>query len=243
MDAPTPPNDVLGRGVYGATEAVRLINFHRHPDAPRRSISPQTIRRWLRGYDYLAGDDRRHSDPLWVPDYANDDDTLELSFRDLIELRFVKAFRDVGLGLPTVRECFKRAVEAVNDTRPFSTRRFRTDGKTIFLEITKGVQEGELLDLKRRQSVFHRLVEPSLHGLEFDADIVARWFPLGMSRNVVIDPTRSFGRPIVTQGSVPTEILHQAVAVEGSPERVARLYEVPLGAVRDAIAFQTQLAA
>jgi uncharacterized protein (DUF433 family) len=243
MDASTTPDDVLGHGVYGAAEAVRLINFHRHPAAPRRSISPQTIRRWLRGYDYAAGDGKRHSEPLWVPDYANDDDTLELSFRDLIELRFVKAFRDVRLGLPTIRECFKRAVESVNDTRPFSTRRFRTDGKTIFLEITKEVQEGELLDLKRRQNVFHRLVAPSLHDLEFDADIVARWFPLGMSRNVVIDPARSFGRPIVTQGGVPTETLHHAVAVEGSPERVAKLYEVPLGAVRDAIAFQTQLAA
>jgi uncharacterized protein (DUF433 family) len=64
-----------------------------------------------------------------------------------------------------------------------------------------------------------------------------------MSRNVVIDPARSFGRPIVTQGRVPTEIPSQAVKIEGSPGRVAKLYEVPLKAVRDAIAFQTQLAA
>jgi uncharacterized protein (DUF433 family) len=243
MDAPATHNDVMGRGVYGAAEAIRLINFRRQPSAARQSISPQTIRRWLRGYDYFAGDDKRHSEPLWVPDYANDDDTIELSFRDLIELRFVKAFRDVGLGLRTVRECFMRAVEVVHDTRPFSTQRFRTDGKTIFLEITDKVQEGELLDLRRRQNVFHHLVAPSLHDLEFDADIVARWFPLGMSRNVVIDPARSFGRPIVTNGSVPTEILNQAVEIEGSLERVAKLYEVPLGAVRDAVAFQKQLAA
>ena len=242
MDAPANL-DVMGRGVYGAVEAIRLVNFRRQPDVSGRSISPQTVRRWLRGYDYLAGDDKRHSEPLWVPDYANDDDTIEVSFRDLIELRFVKAFRDVGLSLRTVRECFMRAVEAVHDARPFSTQRFRTDGRTIFLEITEQVREGKLVDLRRRQDVFHRLVAPSLHDLEFDADIVSRWFPLGMSRNVVIDPARSFGRPIVTQGGVPTEILSQAVKIEGSPERVAKLYEVPLKAVRDAIAFQTQLAA
>jgi hypothetical protein len=57
---------------------------------------------------------------------------LEVSFRDLIELRFVKAFRDAGLSLQTIRECFGRAIEAVRDERPFSTLRFRTDGKTIF---------------------------------------------------------------------------------------------------------------
>jgi hypothetical protein len=83
------------------------------------------------------------------------------SFRDLIELRFVKALRDMSLSLPTIRQCFELAVQEVKDARPFSTNRFRTDGKTIFLEkIIPGVQqEGELVDLKRGQSVFHRFVE------------------------------------------------------------------------------------
>ena len=96
MDAPV--ENVLGRGVYGAAEALRLINFRRRPDASGRSVSRQTITRWLRGYDYSAGaGPKKHCGPLWTPDYANDDDTVELSFRDLIELRFVKAFRDAPL--------------------------------------------------------------------------------------------------------------------------------------------------
>ena len=240
----TSVDNVLGRGVYGAADALRLINFRRRLEAPTRSISGRTIARWLRGYDYSRGGEVRHSDPLWRQDYANDDDTIELSFRDLIELRFVKAFRDVGLSLPTIRECFTRAVEAVKDRRPFSTQRFRTDGKTIFLEITHDIREGELLDLKRRQGAFHRVVAPSLHDLEFDANIVTRWFPLGISRKtVVVDPARAFGRPIVAEGSVPTEVLSEAVEIEGSPERAAKVYEVSLAAVRDAVAFQRQLAA
>ena len=87
-----------------------------------------------------------------------------------------------------------------------------------------------------------------LHGRGRDAAfgtaMVARWFPLGASRNtIVLDPARAFGRPIVASGGVPTEVLAQAVEVEGSVERVAKLYEVPLPAVRDALAFQRQLAA
>jgi uncharacterized protein (DUF433 family) len=105
------------------------------------------------------------------------------------------------------------------------------------------VSEGELVDLKRRQSVFHRIVEPSLRDLEFDADALARWYPLGMSRkSVVIDPGRSFGRPIVSDGGVPTETILRAVEAEGSPERAARLYELPLSAVRDAVTFEQRLA-
>jgi uncharacterized protein (DUF433 family) len=159
-------------------------------------------------------------------------------------LRFVKAFRDLGLGLPTIRNCFKRAVDEVHNDRPFSTRRFRTDGRTIFLEITHDVREGELIDLKRRRRAFHRVVAPRLRDLEFDADAVALWFPLGISRkSVVIDPARAFGRPIILDGRVPTEILFEAVRIEGSPEKVAKLYEVPLPAVREAVMFQQQLAA
>jgi uncharacterized protein (DUF433 family) len=238
----TAANGVLGRGVYGASEALRLINFRRQYKSSTSTISRQTVARWLRGYDYYRDGVKHHSEPLWEPDYKNEDDTIELSFRDLIEVRFVKTFRDLGLSLPTIRECFTRAVEAVKDQRPFSTQKFRTDGKTIFLEITHGVNEGELLDLRRRQGAFHRIVAPSLHDLEFDADIVARWYPLGKAQKIVIDPARAFGRPIVVSEGVPAEVLRDAVQAEGSEEKVARVYAVPLAAVREAVAFQQRLA-
>jgi hypothetical protein len=100
----------------------------------------------------------------------------------LVELRFVKAFRELGLPLPAIRTCFERAVEAVQDERPFSTRRFRTDGRTIFLDITSDLQDGEMVDLRRRQHVFRTIVAPSLKDLECDAEAVARWLPLGLNR-------------------------------------------------------------
>lgn len=233
--------DALSRGAYSASEGLRLLNFSR-TNAPTSSVSRQTVSRWLRGYDF-GTDGEGHSEPLWRPDYQNDDDLIELSFRDLIELRFVKAFRDIGLALPTVRQCYQRAAEEVQDDRPFSTQKFRTDGKTIFLEITEGIQEPKLIDLRRRQNVFRTIVEPSLKDLEFDASAVARWFPLGIQRrSVVIDPARSFGRPIAASG-VPTEVLKRAVDVEGSIKKVAALYGVLESEVRDAVTFEDRLAA
>jgi uncharacterized protein (DUF433 family) len=237
-------DQVLGRGVYSALEGVRLLNFTRRPVSGLRSVTPQTIARWMRGYDFGPSGERRHSQPLWAPDYVNDNDQVELSFRDLIELRFVKAFRDLSLPLPTIRECFNRAVEEIQDERPFSTRRFRTDGKSIFLDITNNLPDGELIDLKQRQHVFRTVVEPSLKDLEFDASVVTRWFPLGMKRrSVVIDPARAFGRPIVSRVGIPTEVLAQAVKLEGRLERTAALYEVTVAEVRDALRFEERLAA
>jgi uncharacterized protein (DUF433 family)/DNA-binding transcriptional MerR regulator len=229
----------LSRGAYGATEGLRLLNFSRN-NAPVRHVSRNTVARWLRGYDFGT---KGHSEPLWHPDYLNEDNLIEFSFRDLIELRFVKAFRDSGLALPTIRECYQRAAEEVHDERPFSTKKFRTDGKTIFLEITEGIQEGKLVDLRRRQNVFRTIVEPSLKDLEFDASAVARWFPLGITRkSIIIDPTRAFGRPIAASG-IPTEVLSRAVTVEGSVAKVVHLYKVSTAEVKDAVAFEKRLAA
>jgi len=166
-----------------------------------------------------------------------------LSFRDLIELRFVKTFRDLGVGLTTIRDCYHRAVDEIHDDRPFSTQRFRTDGKTIFLEITEKDHDGRMIDLKKRQQVFRTIIEPSLRDLEFEASGVARWYPLGSKhRTVLVDPARSFGRPIVRRG-VPTEILAEAVKLEGSVDAVASIYEVPKAEVRSALEFEQRLAA
>jgi uncharacterized protein (DUF433 family)/DNA-binding transcriptional MerR regulator len=233
--------DALSRGAYSAAEGLRLLNFSRGT-SPVRHVSRSTVSRWLRGYDF-GSEQEGHSEPLWRPDYANDDDMIELSFRDLIELRFVKAFRDIGLSMPAIRECYQRAADEVHDERPFSTQKFRTDGKTIFLEITEGIQEAKLVDLRRRQNVFRTIVEPSLKDLEFDASAVSRWYPLGTARkSVIIDPTRAFGRPVAASG-IPTEVLNRAVAVEGSIAKVVRLYDVSAAEVKDAVKFEKKLAA
>jgi uncharacterized protein (DUF433 family)/DNA-binding transcriptional MerR regulator len=240
--AESKERDALSRGAYSAAEGLRLLNFSRAP-RPSRHVSRNTVARWLRGYDFETDEGGGHSEPLWRPDYSNDDDLIELSFRDLIELRFVKAFRDIGLSLPTIRECYQRAADEVHDERPFSTQKFRTDGKTIFLEITEGLHEPKLVDLRHRQNVFRTIVEPSLKDLEFDASVVARWFPLGVQRrSIIVDPSRAFGRPISSSG-IPTEVLARAVEIEGTPRKVSFLYNVSTAEVRDAVTFERKLAA
>jgi uncharacterized protein (DUF433 family) len=61
-------------------------------------------------------------------------------------------------------------------------------------------------------------------------------------RSVLVDPGRSFGRPIVSRG-VPTEVLADAAKLEGSIDAVAALYEVPKAEVRSALIFEQRLAA
>lgn len=223
---------LIGVGSYTVPEAARLTK------APARNI-----RRWLGGYSYRTNGLKATAPPLWTPQIPRMDDHIELGFRDLIEVLFVQAFVDVGLSLKTIRSCLEYARECAGDDRPFSTRRFKTDGRTIFLESLRQSGEAELLDLKQRQYVFEHVVERSFKDLDICDDAVIRWRPYNGKESIVVDPTRSFGQPIAADFGVPTIVLADAVKVETSVERVAKLYDIPAAVVRDAAKFEASLRA
>jgi uncharacterized protein (DUF433 family) len=226
-------NVQFGIGAYTPTEAARLLG-----------ISPATLKRWLFGYSYEHHGPLTMQKPLWQAQYGVDQDEPLLGFRDLIEARVVKGLRSLGIGLPTIRECLTRASDLVHDSHPFSTKKFKTDGRRIFLQITDdlGPQERDpaLIDLKSRQRVFQRIVAPSFVDLSFDADVASRWWLLPNKRTIVIDPQRSFGQPIIAENGLSTARAAQAVKAEGSVETVARLFEVNAVVIRDALRFEEQ---
>lgn len=219
---------MLGVGAYSVSEAARLIG-----------AQPALLRRWVLGYQH--GDGRAHP-PLWTLQYDIDEAPI-LGFRDLIEARVVNSLRKAGVSLQAVRCCIRNAHEIIGDSHIFSSARFRTDGRTIWLESTEDLEEPELIDLSSRQQVFHNVVAPSFRDLEFDDEAAVRWWPLADRKSVVIDPQRGFGQPINAETGIPTARIAEAFESEGrSVARIAKLYEIPPKAIRDALAFEERLA-
>jgi len=217
----------FGIGIYTAPEAARMIGMR-----------PLTLRRWLLGYEH----DQKSEPALWAPQYNPVVDGVYLGFRDLIEARIVNALRGRHFGLPTIRLCIERARQIVGDERPFSTEQFKTDGKTIFLKITRHLDEPELIDLRKSQGVFNRVVAPSLADLDFGESGAARWWLLHGKKSIVADPRRAFGQPIVADHGITTARLAQAVKAEGSIGRVAKIYEIRQNLVRDALLYESNIA-
>jgi uncharacterized protein (DUF433 family) len=230
----------IGVGYYTAAEAARLLK-----------TTPRNISRWLGGYSYKVSDGHIvETTPLWSPQLPRLGESLEIGFRDLIELRFVLAFIRHGVGLNVIRRCLDSARKIIGEERPFSTHRFRTDGKSIFLESLRELQEsGEsrgssaVVDLKTNQMVFKQVVEPTFRDLDLADGSVVQWRPFNGKSSIVIDPARSFGKPLAADYGVPTVSLATAAKAENSARRVASLFEVPVAVVNDAIAFERSLMA
>ena len=219
------PRKLVGVGIYSPAEAERLIGV------PRGKIA-----RWLRGHDVNG----RHYERLWVPQIDLGDGHIYLGFHDLMEVRVADAFISRGLSAQAVRRAIELAREMVSTPRPLSTHRFRTDGRSVFLQMAQEDGPGDLIDLFKRQYAFREIVDPSLSNVEFDPEgLPARWWPNGKASGIVVDPTRSFGQPIDATTAVPAAALAAAAQAEGSVEAAARAWEVPVNTVRRAVNFTT----
>ncbi len=222
---------LTGIGLYTFQEATRLTG-----------IKSGELRCWLRGYQFARGEEKRSMPPLWKTELV-DSELDGLSFHDLLEARFVKAFHGHGVSLQTIRIIARHARELFNSPYPFTCKRFQTDGKTIFAESLRESGDTELLDLRGKQIVFEKIIRPFLYeGIEFGLDKCAlRWFPT-KSKKVVLDPAIAFGKPIITGTGIRTDILYEAYLAEsGDKQRVARQFEVPVQAVNAAIRFEERI--
>ena len=210
----------LGVGLYSVPEAARLIR-----------VSSQQIRRWI---DPQEGLIQRALSP----------DEQTITFLELMELHFVKMFRDAEVSLQTIRRAAKTAATHFECSYPFTVHRFDTDGKTIFATLIEAEKKKRLVeDLQHGQYVFENIVRPFFKKLEYHQDDAVRFWPMGQAHRIVLDPRRQFGEPIDAASGVPTRALFRAVMAGDEPSTVATWFNVPAAAVTTAVKFEESLAA
>ncbi len=227
----TAVDSLIGVGLYSIPEAARLTR-----------VAPAKIRGWICGYGRGNAERRAPIIHRQVPTIGG---KPALGFLDLIEVRFVSWIIGFGVSWRTIRVAADRARLALQHEHPFAHARFHTDGKTIFLETQTETEDRRLLDLVKNNFAMYDILEQSFReGIAFGSDGAASaWRPPEGERAVVLDPARSFGRPIDDMSGVPTAVLADAYTAEGSFERVAAWFEVPPETVRRAVDYELKLAA
>ncbi|MDR6263851.1 hypothetical protein [Roseobacter sp. N2S] len=214
--------EIFGEGIYTPRQAARLI-----------ASTPQEILRWTRG----SGP----TDPLWKARYQDIEDTTELSFLDLIEVRVVRAFRKANISLQSIRYAIEFAKDKLGVAHPLSTLVFKTDGTQILISALE--QDGEYYSLAREnagQKVFSRIVSQSIKNLEYDNGKAVRWRPHS-SNSIVIDPKRLFGAPLLDKYGVSTRTLFDEFHYHQNFEYLSSIYDIPKPIIKNAIAYENSL--
>lgn len=243
MNAAAPPS-IIGFGLFPLPEAARLAQ-----------LDVRTARRWAQGYAYRHAGELRESPGLMSLALDRVRHEQDLTFAEMLTLRLVRGFRAAGLGIRTIKRAAQIAAREYDIKTPFVSKRFRTDGRKIFLELENepvsadepsiSPRERRLIEVLTGQENFAEVVEPSLFAnVDWRDDLAARWWPLTRSRNIVLDPGMMFGAPHVQGTSVPTGIVSSAILAEGGGadaiKSVAAWYGISEAAAQDAVLFETE---
>jgi uncharacterized protein (DUF433 family)/DNA-binding transcriptional MerR regulator len=215
-------SEYLGCGLYSLADAAWLLR-----------LSPITLRYW-------AGE--RSAESMVSRQFKKDH---LLTFAELMELQFVKLFRDAGVSLQAIRAAAAAAAKMFHTAYPFTVKRFDTDGKTIFATLKSHATDKVLTeDLKHGQYVFTKVIRPFFKKLEYrGANEAERFWPLQKRGRIVLDPNRKFGQPIDAETGVPTQAIISALKAGKGQDAptVAKWLGVPLEAVKAAHRFDQLL--
>ena len=215
----------LERDVYGVGQASALLGL-RH----------DKVRGWLDGYERSGV-----KYPPVIREVSTGGDLV--TWGEFVELGYLREYRR-RVSLQHIRPVMVRLREEFGVRYPLAHAQPLIYDRQLVLRI----QEETLLDpslaivIRSGQGlILAREVEAYLQKVEFADDVVARIRPAGKTSPVVIDPEFSFGRPSIR--GVATERIAELYRSGDSAEFLAETYDLPIGDVNAAIAYETQLAA
>lgn len=215
---------LIGQGFYDIPQAARLLGVHCN-----------TLRYWLT--------ETATQDAIVSRKFPS----MEmLTFAELMELYFVKMFRNENVALQTIRKAAEVASVKFRSEYPFTVRRFDTDGKSIFATLIGKESDNEIVEeLKHGQLVFKTVIRPFFRKLKYDGQSLGEFWPLGTSGRVVLDPMRRHGQPIDSETGVPVDTIIDSLKAGGGQDAkvVAKWLDIPLEAVQAAIQFDKSLTA
>jgi uncharacterized protein (DUF433 family) len=204
-------HDIREMPVYSIAEAAHYL-----------CIPKATVGAWVRGTTYTTTTGtKRFRRVIELPDRS----ARLLSFFNLAEAHVLRALRtDYNIPLPVIRAALDYVRKEFGWERPLIQEQFRTDGVTLFVE-----RLGNVVDVMRPDQSLLPLLTDYLSRIEWEDQFAARLYPFtrvirgeNSPRAIVIDPARSFGRPILDRLGVTTNVVAERYKAGDS---IAKLIE------------------
>lgn len=192
------------------------------------------MKRWVHG-------DSRY--PSVIQAEYEGDDARTLSFRDLVQCLAVRTARSRGLSLARIRD----AIHHASTRYPFPLARrheLYSLGDQLLLRIDNEDMVGVTKGIERDQFHLVQIVEPFLEQLTFGDDGYAnRWIVDSMTLGsgerlqLVLDPLRRFGQPVIEPYGVLASALVQSLEAEGTLEAASAVHGLPQEAFKLAVRY------
>jgi len=200
-----------------------------------------TLRSWVRGRSYLAAGELKRSSILIHLDEPRGE---YLSFINLVEAHVLAAMRRRhGVKLPKVRRALDYVREQLKSPRPLVDEIFQTDGLDLFVE-----RYGDMINVSRTgQKAMRELITAYLRRIERDStgmpvklypftrDSKSSLSPKDDPRVIVMNPTISFGKPVIVETGIPVSAVYERYIAGDSVAELADDFHLKMSAIEEAI--------
>ncbi len=213
----------VSRPRYSFAEADRIAR-----------VTPGTSSRWLKGYRYWYSPDEQRISPPVTP---GDGSQEAVSFVDLMEVATIGKLRDRGFSLKRIRQINAYCRVYLRTSRPLVTEKFRVTGQDIFVH---DEDFGVLVNVGREAGMraWEEVLEPFLHDVEYEQELVRRWWPLGKTVGVVVDPDYGFGLPVIEGTGIRTEIIAERKRAGDSTKEITYDFGITPRQIEDALRWE-----
>jgi uncharacterized protein (DUF433 family) len=216
----------LGNGIFTTQEIAQILR-----------VPYYKVNRWIT--KYWDGELGKCYEQQYSWSVGNN---RAVGFHTLIEFYVMMQFTEAGVSTRAVLKAHKEMGEHFKTNFPFAKKEvldnISTDGLRIFFEL-----EGVNITLDGSKQFNLDIIKVFFKNLDFDNEMLAsRFWPLGKEHEIVCDPHRKFGQPIIDGTSIQSEAIYRMFLAEEPVSFIASIYEVTETAVRDAILFHQNAA-
>ncbi|TCD00895.1 DUF433 domain-containing protein [Pedobacter psychroterrae] len=211
----------LGAGIYTIPDVAFILRL---PQAK--------VRRWMKEFwDGRLGKD-------YEVKYSHGEGREKVTkFHTLIEFYVFYQLRELGISTKQIFLAHRDISSQLNTAYPFASSKVLSDGKSILFELN----DGTLVNAdESKQSVFKEIIESFCKKIEFSStDIAQCFYPMGRDKHIVVDPHHQFGQPTIENTNILAETIFDLFKAGESIDFLARLYQLPIKEIKDAITFYT----
>lgn len=214
----------IGTGIYTIPDIASILRL---PTAK--------VRRWMKEYwndKFSRGEDHTFSQGYGKEQVTN--------FYTLIEFYTFYQLRLNGVSSSKINHAHDVLANVYKTQYPFAKSNILTDGKNIFFS----GEVGEIIEAdKSLQINIKEVLEPFCKSIDFDVnELAVRFYPLGKNHEVIIDPKRQFGQPIIGDTNILTETVFDLYRAGEPLKVIANIFELTSKQVKDAIDFHRNAA-
>jgi uncharacterized protein (DUF433 family) len=207
----------LGEGIYSISDIAFLLN-----------LPKQKVRRWLNDFwdSRLAEKyDRAYS---W-----GEGRNQATNFYTLIEFYVFYNLREFGVSQKIIFQAHEAIAKQLETYYPFASSKLLTDGKNILYSLEDGTT---IKADKSKQTAFRQIIENFCKKIEFsDNNLVKKFYPLGKSKHIVVNPHNQFGQPVIEETNILAETIFNLHEAGESVSFLSKLYDISLKEVESAI--------